>query len=154
MNQDKRSTIKIASLSGGSLLLSRWITPSVIAVALPSHAQTSDSCSNGLAFTLSIEFNSVVCNDPSFCEGLTDQEIIDSSSKPGPSETFCISQEEQMAGEFMRNIDLDGNGPTADFLNVIYIIESIDSSQASGSVMSSNVDTLITLNGTWTAVPA
>jgi len=149
MNQNKRDTLKITVLASNKSLL-RWFTPSIAIVSVPSHAQTSQC--DGQSFALEISFTTVfACAIPSFCEGRSDQEIIDSESTPGPMETFCISSDEQATGIFNRNIDFDGSGPAADFIFVRYTIVSIDATQASGTVTTSNVDTGVSLGGEWTA---
>ena len=141
ITDDKRVLLKLS--------LTCWATPSIVAVALPAHAQTS-SCM-GDNYTVEIVFTGVTCGMPDFCNGLTDEEIIDLSVKPGPTETLCISDEEISTGQFDRSIDFDGNGMIADFLSVLYSIDTITASTLSGTIMTSDVDTGVSLNGTWTA---
>lgn len=150
MNNKRETLKKIASICAvATIVPSSWIKPVINSVILPVHAQTSTCL--GEAFSLAINFTGVDCNDPSLCVGLTDQEIIDSMIKPGQSEIFCISESEIMDRDFRRDIDLGGGGPAADYIIVTYIIETLNETQAAGTVTSSNVDSLITLTGEWTA---
>ena len=147
MKLNKRQLLKTSL--GSSLILSRWTAPTIMSVALPAHAQTS--VCNNQTWEFTYTFNNVDCGDPSFCDGLTDQEIIGSANKPQNGENICLTEEEISSGQFNRDIDFDGQGPAADYVFVNYVVEISNGSQMSGTISCTNVDTFISISGTWTA---
>lgn len=147
MKINKRQLLKTAL--GSSVVLNRWVTPTILSVALPAHAQTSACEDQTWIFTY--VFNAVDCGDPSYCDGFTDQEIIASANKPVDGESICLTPNEISSNTFNRDIDFDNSGPVADYISIAYTINTKSTSQMSGVVSCSDVDTFVTVSGTWAA---
>ena len=139
-------------LTSGPLVLlpGQWIAPVVTSVVLPAHATTSNC--NGQVWELQIDFDSAQCSQPEVCGGLSVQQMIDASVKPNSNEIFCITDHEISKIQFNRDIDLDGNGPAADYVVVSYTFTMLIDDQAQGTVIAGDVDSFISIMGNWTAV--